>query len=246
MSSTQKKRQAEKQATSGRRRKPDISSSTVEIDGGEEERASHRPGILASQTAIPIAHSITSFSRSGEVRTKNVTTMISKHPQADSSRPSLIRAPDRNTAVEGSDYVPSLDDVMEPVEYDPQYTSFKSAYDAEFNPSSKPRIRPVEVYNYLTYSSKALVLNIFSKDGPMHCWVRHDREDFLAEFIRLEGRGAFIDSLVCHSCYAEGADPEYRCIDCVASGKLLCKICMVQAHQHLPCHRIEVRTSKMT
>jgi hypothetical protein len=38
------------------------------------------------------------------------------------------------------------------------------------------------------------------------------RDNFLAEFIRLEGRGNFASQIACAGC--EEPSPEYRCRDC--------------------------------
>ncbi|KAG6836119.1 hypothetical protein H0H93_011191 [Arthromyces matolae] len=72
-----------------------------------------------------------------------------------------------------------------------------------------------------------------SSDNPMNEF-RSDREWFLSELLRGEGRVWDNASCKCGS----SASAEYRCVDCL-HGELLCKMCMVRAHMALPFHRIE-------
>lgn len=65
-----------------------------------------------------------------------------------------------------------------------------------------------------------------------------ERELFLEEFIRLEGRGVSTDGK-CELCRNEGA---YRCIDCLAV-QFLCGGCMSRVHSFNPFHIIEVSLS---
>lgn len=69
-------------------------------------------------------------------------------------------------------------------------------------------------------------------------WVRDDREVFLKEFIRLEGRGSSFRTSGCSVCPSVDLTL-YRCDDCM-SGQVLCKECLVERHALHPFHRIEV------
>jgi len=66
-------------------------------------------------------------------------------------------------------------------------------------------------------------------------WVDDERETYLKESIRLEGRGMFTDDH-CELCHKEGV---YRCVDCFAV-QFLCEGCMSRVHSFNPLHVIEV------
>lgn len=65
------------------------------------------------------------------------------------------------------------------------------------------------------------------------------RQEFLEEFLRLEGRGdlSYLDR--CSSCLEEGTEAVYRCGLCYVP-HLECQECCVQRHAALPFHFIEV------
>jgi hypothetical protein len=69
-------------------------------------------------------------------------------------------------------------------------------------------------------------------------WAAHEVNDYLAELIRLEGRGDAISQEQCAQCLSSSAD--YRCEDCFGH-QLFCGLCMVSLHQQNPLHRLEVR-----
>lgn len=73
------------------------------------------------------------------------------------------------------------------------------------------------------------------QDNPLRKWI-DDREDYLEELIRLEGRGEHQSDL----CQCGKGKAEVRCRDCYG-GQLLCQKCVVQTHYTNPFHRIEVR-----
>ncbi|KAJ7282331.1 hypothetical protein C8J57DRAFT_1448037 [Mycena rebaudengoi] len=74
-------------------------------------------------------------------------------------------------------------------------------------------------------------------DNPLQQWLDDDRDIFLDEIMRLEGRGAYSAQTACaggcgsrrHIC---------RCVDCVGD-ELYCEHCIVHKHQAMPLHRIE-------
>ncbi|KAJ7137354.1 hypothetical protein C8R43DRAFT_893689 [Mycena crocata] len=70
--------------------------------------------------------------------------------------------------------------------------------------------------------------------------MQENREEFLREILRAEGRGDHRAYSVCPRCAADKA--EYRCKTCLAGGEMLCKACVVQIHQANPLHAIEVWT----
>ncbi|KAG1797171.1 hypothetical protein EV424DRAFT_1592838 [Suillus variegatus] len=74
-------------------------------------------------------------------------------------------------------------------------------------------------------------------DNPLLLWVP-ERETFLLELLRLDGRGDYIFDQVC-----EGRDgcqgyPDYRCRDCFGTA-LYCKGCTLARHQESPLHRLQ-------
>ncbi|KAJ7120591.1 hypothetical protein C8R43DRAFT_1136756 [Mycena crocata] len=75
-------------------------------------------------------------------------------------------------------------------------------------------------------------------DYPLREWVEENREDFLMELLRAEGRGDHRQYNVCPGCATERA--EYRCKTCLSGGEMVCKACVVQRHQMNPLHAIEV------
>ncbi|KAK7028741.1 hypothetical protein R3P38DRAFT_2937983 [Favolaschia claudopus] len=77
-------------------------------------------------------------------------------------------------------------------------------------------------------------------DDPLHQWTEDHREIFLSEMLRHEGRGDHVNCTMCARC-GEGA-PDYRCVDCMGGGELLCRRCIVSEHRRLPFHTIELWT----
>ncbi|KAJ7257987.1 hypothetical protein C8J57DRAFT_1135578 [Mycena rebaudengoi] len=74
-------------------------------------------------------------------------------------------------------------------------------------------------------------------DDPLRQWVEEYRDAFLDEFLRWEGRGDHVQYSTCHSCNTGAA--EYRCMDCMGRGELICVECVRSRHQQLILHRIE-------
>jgi hypothetical protein len=85
-------------------------------------------------------------------------------------------------------------------------------------------------------SKRSAGTNFGPKDNPLKLWIV-ERERFLAELIRLDGRGSFTGPL-CLTCLDNAGS--YRCTDCVG-GQLYCSDCTVSYHTWNPLHRIQVR-----
>ncbi|KAH7905404.1 hypothetical protein BJ138DRAFT_1230024 [Hygrophoropsis aurantiaca] len=75
-------------------------------------------------------------------------------------------------------------------------------------------------------------------DYPLLAWIL-ERQNFLDEFIRLEGRGGHTEESC--QCGQEGA--RYRCKDCYGI-ELFCQACTVQRHSVNPFHRVEEWTGR--
>ncbi|KAJ7713966.1 hypothetical protein DFH07DRAFT_763169 [Mycena maculata] len=61
--------------------------------------------------------------------------------------------------------------------------------------------------------------------------------EFLAETLRLEGRGDHARFPLCPRC--DKVNGDHRCKDCLGGGELLCGECMAEAHCQLPFHKVE-------
>jgi hypothetical protein len=73
----------------------------------------------------------------------------------------------------------------------------------------------------------------------MKQWLENDRDDFLDKIMRLEGRGPYAEQTACvGGCGSQ--THAIRCLDCVGE-ELYCTGCMVNKHQAMPLHRIQVR-----
>ncbi|KAF8415032.1 hypothetical protein L210DRAFT_3658007 [Boletus edulis BED1] len=70
-------------------------------------------------------------------------------------------------------------------------------------------------------------------EHPLLTWLP-DRDTFLEEFIRFEGRGRCTD--ICPLCGTDG--PSIRCTDCFG-GELLCITCAVDSHARNPLHIVK-------
>lgn len=99
-------------------------------------------------------------------------------------------------------------------------------------PSSHSRKRTAAVstvtYNY--YPN----LTIMPQDLPLSVW-KLERQKFLDETLRLEGRGT-PETLCCCGLAA----PRFRCRDCFGT-QMLCHECILRSHTRNPLHRIDVR-----
>ncbi|KAG1846735.1 hypothetical protein F4604DRAFT_1884128 [Suillus subluteus] len=69
-----------------------------------------------------------------------------------------------------------------------------------------------------------------------------ERDTFLLELLRHEGRGDYVNLCICQSCHF--SLPEYCCIDCF-SGELFCSLCIVTSHARNPLHRIQKWTGSL-
>jgi hypothetical protein len=103
---------------------------------------------------------------------------------------------------------------------------------------------PTSVHTFSHSKLRRLTLDL--QDAPLLDWAGRGKEDpgfrdeYLAEMVRLEGRG---DGRLrgCMSC--SSADGFYRCEDCLG-GMLECRTCCLQRHRHLPLHIIQVRVAR--
>ncbi|KAG2111490.1 hypothetical protein DEU56DRAFT_919993 [Suillus clintonianus] len=88
-----------------------------------------------------------------------------------------------------------------------------------------------EPYNIT--GSKEIQQRTVGKDDPIRIWIS-ERQTYLDEFIRLEGRGD-----TCHSCHSCGnSNAVFRCEDCF-SVALYCQSCVMNLHQNMPLHRLK-------
>ncbi|KAG1833671.1 hypothetical protein DFJ58DRAFT_869463 [Suillus subalutaceus] len=71
----------------------------------------------------------------------------------------------------------------------------------------------------------------------MALWL-HEHENYLLEFIRLEGRGDYASRETCQGHSECESEPGYRCRDCFGT-ELYCQECIVNRHRENPLHKIE-------
>ncbi|KAJ7118301.1 hypothetical protein C8R44DRAFT_878911 [Mycena epipterygia] len=75
------------------------------------------------------------------------------------------------------------------------------------------------------------------EDDPLRQWAEDHSNQFLAELLRLEGRGDHREYHFCAVCTKSPGD--HRCAHCLDGGRLLCASCMVDAHRYLPFQQIQ-------
>ncbi|KAJ6494502.1 hypothetical protein C8R45DRAFT_1135355 [Mycena sanguinolenta] len=74
-------------------------------------------------------------------------------------------------------------------------------------------------------------------DRPLNMWAEHDREHFLDELVRCEGRGDYYGQGRCAECRKSGGNV-HRCQDCL-TGALFCTSCIVSLHADNPFHVVK-------
>ncbi|KAJ7698223.1 hypothetical protein B0H14DRAFT_2417944, partial [Mycena olivaceomarginata] len=75
-------------------------------------------------------------------------------------------------------------------------------------------------------------------DNPHAQWARDDREDFLDELVRHDGRGDYVLQAVCAGAQCQATAPSYRCSDCFHPC-LYCEACVTAIHERMPLHHLE-------
>ncbi|KAJ7602950.1 hypothetical protein DFH06DRAFT_1350766 [Mycena polygramma] len=125
-----------------------------------------------------------------------------------------------------------------PPKYPQGWQDDYSEFDAEYGPGVQTEARDLR-----------------DSDNPNEQWARLDREDFLDEFLRHDGRGEYLHQATCAGarcacpdakCAAakcQGAtckstDFPFRCLDCLHPC-LHCEECVRDIHQRMPLHAIE-------
>ena len=76
------------------------------------------------------------------------------------------------------------------------------------------------------------------QDEPHKLWVP-ERDRFLKEIIRLEGRGDAGWFQTCHGLPGCQNEPVVRCRDCEGL-QLYCQACVVSLHRTMPLHHVKV------
>ncbi|KAF8066636.1 hypothetical protein FPV67DRAFT_1417508 [Lyophyllum atratum] len=189
---------------------------------------------------------------SDETQTPSQSTIISTRyrlpPQANaySTSTTVFNVPTPHQAL--STVVPPADD---PALWNDQSAEHFSSLDADatLDPTLDPayvaeveaervtakrarvRVSTFQFFTLVTVSLDRCQINQLKKWLP-------DRDLYLAEFLRLEGRGDHPDICPGHTETSELHHASYRCVDC-AGGHLLCQVCMVSTHRHNPLHEIE-------
>ncbi|KAJ6462254.1 hypothetical protein C8R47DRAFT_1225566 [Mycena vitilis] len=79
-----------------------------------------------------------------------------------------------------------------------------------------------------------------ASDNPNELWACLDREDFMDELLRHDGRGEFLHQTTCAVEACKSVDLRFRCVDCLYPC-LYCKQCLLDIHERIPLHRVEER-----
>ncbi|KAJ7434219.1 hypothetical protein B0H11DRAFT_2258641 [Mycena galericulata] len=112
------------------------------------------------------------------------------------------------------------------------FTDLGDDFESAFEP-----LEPPEAAAPAVRAVKARAKRYLSSDAPLAQWVPL-RDEYLAEFLRLEGRGGVAYDF-CPACPGEkAASPRYRCIDCCWPD-IVCGDCCVRDHRDRPLDRIE-------
>ncbi|KAF8065143.1 hypothetical protein FPV67DRAFT_1419520 [Lyophyllum atratum] len=165
-------------------------------------------------------------------RNLGTSTKIFSVPTQHASAPTQVPPAD-NIEFWNNDTLPDLSALTIDPTLDPAYLA---EVDAERVTPKRTNIRA----SLHTHISLRFSTNCLFQINPLKKWLA-DRDQYLAEFLRLEGRGGHPDTCPRHS--GEECHASYRCIDCFG-GELLCQPCMVSTHGTSPLHRIEHWTGR--
>jgi hypothetical protein len=111
-----------------------------------------------------------------------------------------------------------------------------SAYSQEIYPQTIEWDLPVSHPSDILPSSSTRKRKPTANVKPMNTWIPLI-QSFLDEIVRRDGPGSHSVDGPCHSC--NNTTPLFRCNECF-SNALLCKSCILNAHQQTPFHRIQV------
>ena len=176
---------------------------------------------------IRIRHSHIHLDRSGA--SSSNTTYIPA-PASPSKRDASFNYVDDNYNWNNEPAPPEINTANYPF-LDPAYTHYLDIN--EPGPPRRPRTFEVICIVIMEVLGHLLIINL--QDDPLIKWIK-DRNLFLHELIRLEGRG---DEDLRSSCRLCGSAPDIRCEDCFG-GEMFCQRCTIDLHAVNPLHRIEV------
>ena len=91
--------------------------------------------------------------------------------------------------------------------------------------------------SYLLKTLLVCVFILLGQDRALLQWLT-ERDVYLAELLRIEGRGDFIKA-PCQSCHMSLLGFGFRCVDCHDLG-LYCQNCLVKTHASNPLHCVHV------
>lgn len=179
----------------------------------------------ASLPDIRIRHSHLHLDQSGA---SSSNTIYVSAPASPSKRNTSFDYEDDNYNWNNEPAPPEINIANYPF-LDPAYTHY-----LDINEPGPPRHpRTVEVCTVVMKMSSHLLIN--RQDDPLTKWIK-DRDLFLHELIRLDGRG---DEDLRSSCRLCRSVPDIRCKDCFG-GEMFCRGCTIDLHAVNPLHRIEV------
>lgn len=132
-----------------------------------------------------------------------------------------------------------------PSDFDPNGSGFPFPWmdqthfdDPNEEPEARKRTRTLAVVRMVSYIL-LYITNVALQTNPLLLWATHERDMYLSELLRLEGRGDFAGKSTCGQCGSNDSPSFHRCEDCQDSN-LYCGACMVKLHCSLPFHRVKV------
>jgi hypothetical protein len=117
-----------------------------------------------------------------------------------------------------------------------------SEFDAEYGPGLEKPSRDLRA----SVGGLNVVVSGMSltglQDNPHAQFAQEDREEFLDELVRQDGRGDYVYQRLCAAAGCAASSPAYRCSDCLHPC-LYCERCVKLMHESLPLHHLEVSSS---
>lgn len=201
----------------------DLNRANHAAQDAARQRASQSRLVQETDGTQLLYHKVQSHTIAGPGR---VTMQTDYACSQDDSIPTSLQVPSQIQEPEFS-----FDDNFDTAEY----TIYdEHIADTTGEPAKQNRTVGVSCLKY----SLSYCTNTACQDNPLSVWVR-ERENFLLELLRLDGRGDFIFDQVCEGHDGCQGHPDYRCRDCFGTA-LYCKGCMLARHQESPLHRLQV------
>lgn len=155
--------------------------------------------------------------------------------QTTSHTPTIEDLPELIDLNLDDDDVLDHDNITTPVDVNPE-DGASSTWDNDIE-------KKKQVSTSMLDQCRALYLSVLQPARPVQDWAKH-RKEYLDEFLRHDGLGDLNDNEnpICVHCKINPGN--IRCQDCFG-GHLACRQCVVEVHQWLPLHRLQVSHSQL-